>query len=158
MVDARIPDKEFVGVLWDAVNEAISRASTYDSIHKLYGHFTEPHPRFSFKLRFLDPKASELNLLQIALESPDFLASYHKLAELKKICGVDNAPLVMASMLRESGYDIRLNATNRTIPAGFFRICYPFTMPIDAKTFTKWRNKGEHSTADFQRGGLKRRP
>jgi DNA (cytosine-5)-methyltransferase 1 len=158
VVDARIPDKEFVGVLWDAVNEAISRASTYDSIHKLYGHFTEPHPRFSSKLRFLDPVASELNLLQIALESPDFLASYHKLAELKKICGVDNAPLVMASMLRESGYDIRLNATNRTIPAGFFRICYPFTMPIDAKTFTKWRNKGEHSTADFQRGGLKRRP
>jgi DNA (cytosine-5)-methyltransferase 1 len=157
VVDARIPDKEFVGVLWDAVNEAISRASTYDSIHKLYGHFTEPHPRFSYKLRFLDPGADDLNKLQVALESPGFLASYHKLGELRKICSEDNSPLLMASSLREAGYDIRLNATNRTIPPGYFRICYPFTIPINAKTFTKWRNKGEHSTADFQKSGPKRR-
>ena len=157
VVDARIPDKEFLGVLWDAVNEAISRASTYDSIHKLYGHFTEPHPRFGSKLRFLDPGCDELNKLQIALESPGFLASYHKLGELRTICSADNSPLLIASALREAGYDIRLNATNRTIPPGYFRICYPFTIPIDAKTFTKWRNKGEHSTADFQKSGRTRR-
>lgn len=157
-VDAKIHSLDFVGVVWDAANEAISRASTYDSVHKLYGHFTEPHPRFISRLRFVKPARSKLNVLQESIESPDFLARYHKLSELNKLCASDEEPIEIAATLRRIGYDIRLNATNRTIPAGFFRICYPFTIPIDAKTFTKWRNKGEHSTADFARKNKRRRP
>lgn len=157
-VDAKIDSLDFVGAIWDAANEAISRASTYDSVHKLYGHFTEPHPRFVSKLRFVNPALAKMNVLQESLESPDFLEKYHKMSELNKLCSTEEEPMEIAATLRRIGYDIRLNATNRTIPAGFFRICYPFTIPIDAKTFTKWRNKGEHATADFSRKNKRRLP
>ena len=50
--------------------------------------------------------------------------------------------------LRLLGYDLRVNETNRTIPLGFFRLCYPFTLPSEARGSVTWKEKGKHKTAD----------
>lgn len=40
--------------------------------------------------------------------------------------------------MRNCGFDVRTNATNRTVPLEHFRICYPFTLPSDWKDKTPW--------------------
>jgi hypothetical protein len=47
---------------------------------------------------------------------------------------IDNQRTLLEG-LREKRIDIRTNLTNKRIDAGKFRVCYPFTLPIDKKSF-----------------------
>jgi hypothetical protein len=71
---------------------------------------------------------------------------------IKQLEGFDDKKrdgLAFARHLRGLGWDIRVHQTNRTIPIGSFRYCYPFAMPIGGETFTAWVELGDHRTADL---------
>ena len=50
--------------------------------------------------------------------------------------------------LREHYFDVRVHQTNRAIPEGQFKVCYPFTIQSSEKTYTVWRDLGHHKTGD----------
>jgi DNA (cytosine-5)-methyltransferase 1 len=140
-------DVRWIGVAWDAVNWCVQNSTSYENLHKLYGHFTEPYPQFSLKFESSRPQVG-LCRLQEQLCDFSYLSKYHNLSELTRFLGSSRPPVEHAKLLRELGYDVRTNETNRTVAEGKFRICYPFTVAINSKNFVTWREKGTHKTAD----------
>jgi hypothetical protein len=51
--------------------------------------------------------------------------------------------------MREYGFDVRTHNTNRTILEGNFRICYPFTLPVDLNKFKLWTDRLMQKKNDF---------
>lgn len=123
--------------VWDAINIAIESQSTYPSIHELYGHFTEPNPKFSLsiecsvrkpwpeKLAFLMHFSNFYNVGQL------FPIEFLKTLGFKNI----NDEHRLVQELRLMRFDIRTNLTNKTIPEGMFRCCYPFFLPFNRRSF-----------------------
>jgi DNA (cytosine-5)-methyltransferase 1 len=146
IVDFRTGDLSYLGAMWDAVDFGIQSCTSYDNIQKLYGHFTEPYPQFSCRID------SEIDspIIKFAKQLCDFsyLKTYHSLEDLERLFGKEKDGLSYAKWLRELGFDIRTNETNRTIPEGYFRVCYPFTIPLTSRQFVSWVEKGHHRTAD----------
>src|SRR5690606_8334116 len=91
-----------VSVAWDAVHDAIANHTSYDSLHPLYGHFTEPYPKFDLKVtRRLsdDPMADFID----TVADFDFLAGPRPLAELAELFAVpETAAIQLAKKLRAS--------------------------------------------------------
>lgn len=147
----RSDDLRFIAVAWDCVNLAVASSTSYDCIQKLYGHFTEPYPLFDLTIAFTNDGCPVCQL-QKEISKYSFLKDYHDLEWLEhRFAGHYGQPKDgrrIALWLRQLGFDIRTNETNRTIPDGVFRICYPFTMPLDGYSFITWREKGSHATAD----------
>lgn len=122
-------------MLWDAINIAISSVSHYPSVHELYGHFTEPNPKFSIKSFLLPKDSSPYSLLTRWITDMNNTFNSYPLAVLEKMgFDVSNEHLLLKD-LRHKRIDIRSNLTNRRIEKGKFRICYPYTLPADRKTF-----------------------
>lgn len=132
-------------ILWDAINDFIRKTTSYDSIEPLYGHFTEPYPRFSISIK---SKIADDPLLHFISE----IAIDKNISELKELSKINDIfhlePIEVIKKLREYGFDIRVNETNRTIPKGFYKVCYPFTIDIHTQKFVAWKEKGKHKTAD----------
>ena len=122
-----------VKLLWTEIHRAINEITTFDSLMPLYGHFTEPYPKFeiTFKSSASTQAAKYQNL---ALE--DSMLS--KIQPYSVIGDNDEDVDSFLKGMREFGYDVRTNSTNRTIPEHHFRICYPFTMPTDIKSNVTW--------------------
>lgn len=123
--------------VWDAINIAIESRSTYPSIHELYGHFTEPNPKFSLTVEcnVRKPWPSKLALL---MHFSDFYNVGQLFPiELLKNFGFKNLgdERKLVQDLRTMRFDIRTNLTNKTIPAGMFRCCYPFFLPFNRRSF-----------------------
>jgi DNA (cytosine-5)-methyltransferase 1 len=139
-------DCEYICAAWDAVDLCIRKSTSYDNIQKLYGHFTEPYPQFRTSVD------SDLNhpLVRFARQlcNYEYLAGYHALADLESQFERPFSGVEIAKWLRDLGYDVRTKETNRTTPEGCFRVCYPFTMPINSKRFVSWIERGRHKTAD----------
>ena len=51
--------------------------------------------------------------------------------------------------MREYGFDVRTHNTNRTIPIDHFRICYPFTLPIELSKYKLWSDSFGDKISDF---------
>ena len=122
-----------ITLMWNEIHRAISEYTTYDSLMPLYGHFTEPYPKFVIK--FESTIASpEIEFQRIALQD-----KYRT-----KILGFEKFPIDVDDYeayfdnMRILGFDVRTNKTNRTVPIGHFRICYPFTLPSDWVNKTEW--------------------
>jgi len=147
VVDFDSSDVRWIGVAWDAVNWCVQNSTSYENLHKLYGHFTEPYPQFSLKFESSRPRLG-LCRLQSQLCDFSYLSNYHNLSELGGFLGRSRPPVEQAKLLRELGYDVRTNETNRTVAEENFRICYPFTIALNSKNFVTWRAKGTHKTAD----------
>lgn len=145
---------EQISFLWDAVHRAVSEASSYSDLTPLYGHFTEPYPKFRLSVE-LPPNGDSMFSFLSKICDFEFLSKLHPLKELEEM-SLDNDPVETARHLRGIGFDVRVNETNRTIPAGFFRICYPFTLPKNSKTYTVWTEKGEHKHSDLEFEAKKR--
>lgn len=126
-------DDTTIMLLWNEIHRAVREYTTYDSLMPLYGHFTEPHPKFIADF-YSDIKHDSLEFQKIALQE-----RYHT-----KILKFEEYPMQNIrheeyfSAMRGCGFDVRTNATTRTIPPGHFRICYPFTLPGDWKEETPW--------------------
>ena len=124
---------ESLTLMWNEIHRAISEYTTYDSLMPLYGHFTEPYPKFITKFK-TSASGEAVEFQKIALDE--------KLRT--KILPFSKFPLEVADYeqyferMRSLGFDVRTNMTNRTVPVGHFRICYPFTLPSDWKDKTEW--------------------
>ncbi|MBD2778771.1 DNA cytosine methyltransferase [Iningainema tapete] len=131
-----------IPIAWDAIEDCLSRSSGYQTMMDVYGHFTEPHPIFSLSLDVLSKEYSFL--LRFAREFSRFESTKKILPEefLKSMYGSDKnfeLPKVV-SELRELRFDVRVHETNRTIPPGYFRCCYPFTLNINKQVSVKWKS------------------
>jgi hypothetical protein len=139
---------EDVCIAWDAIEDFLGENSGYQTMMDVYGHFTEPHPIFnlnlelftnrnSFLLRFID-KFSQFEINNKILPESVLRELYEG--------NVDQAPFDLTTIaynLRKLRFDIRVYETNKTIPIGYFRCCYPFTLNINKQVSVTWKNRTE---------------
>ena len=125
---AKEVDNGIITLLWNEIHRAISEYTTYDSLMPLYGHFTEPYPKFVIKFE-----------ASVECESIEFQKTALDAKYRTKILAFSKFPLKCDDYeeyffrMRECGFDVRTNATNRTVPLEHFRICYPFTCQATGK-------------------------
>jgi DNA (cytosine-5)-methyltransferase 1 len=143
--DLRSADR--FALVWDAAHRLIRRETTFESLQPLYGHFTEPYPKFTLSFEGKDRAQPEYVALYQRLTDFSFSGGMRALSELRGLTN-HRDPLNGIKELRKLGWDFRVQQTNRTIPKGMFRSCYPFAIPVDAETFVAWVDIGKHRTAD----------
>jgi len=136
-------------IAWDLIHKVVNYSCSYESLQPLYGHFTEPYPQFSVKTSTNQPD-SKVHCIMERMSNYSFLSKAHEYSDLQDIFSDINNILAVVKLLRSKGVDIRINETNRAIPAKHFRICYPFTLPSWQPTYTKWVDVGEHKTEDLK--------
>jgi len=142
---------EDIFVLWDVVHLIVNNISSYEDLHPLFGHFTEPYPKFSFEISSDD----EVGIIAFAKKASeyDYIKAIHPVSELCKLFGSSvNQSMKIVKSLRDIGYDVRVHEINRTIPEGYFKICYPFTLSKSNPISSQWIDKGRHKTADYKWG------
>lgn len=128
-----INEKGIITLMWNEIHRAISEYTTYESLMPLYGHFTEPYPKFLINFA-TSSTSDEMQFQNIALDN-----KYRT-----KILPFSVFPIQVDDLeeyfeeMRSYGFDVRTNKTNRTVPLEHFRICYPFTLPSDWKDATNW--------------------
>ena len=132
-----------IPMAWDAIEDCLSRSSGYQTMMDVYGHFTEPHPMFDLSLEILTNKS--LFVLNFAKKFSLFELNKQVLAADFLINIYDNKNefdlATVAYELRELRFDVRVHETNPTIPPGYFRCCYPFTININKQVSVKWKNR-----------------
>lgn len=138
---------KLAAVAWDLVNWCVRSGSTYRDIQPLYGHFTEPHPKFELRVQASDSTYPGLAELIRVASTFGYVTKLRSLTELNDVLPAA-VGITCARMLRDLGWDIRTNQTNRAIPPNQFRLAYPFTMSLDEPRFTTWRETGTHRHAD----------
>lgn len=143
----RVPD-EYIATIWDAADFCVSSSSSYDSIKKLYGHFCEPHPQFASTFDLISDVRGPYFQFAKALILEQNLSEIQTLGVFPFLSPLGNNLSDIVKQLRTHGFDVRSHDTNRTIPEGKVRICYPFTMSLNEMRFTSWYEKGTHKTAD----------
>ncbi|MBG1267459.1 DNA cytosine methyltransferase [Nostoc sp. WHI] len=134
-------DKD-IPIAWDAIEDCLSRSSGYKTMMDVYGHFTEPHPTFTLNLDVFNKTSSFL--IRFIKEFSKFESTKKVLPEelLKNIYASDES-FDLAEVvrdLRELRFDVRVHETNKTIPPGYFRCCYPFTININKQVSVKWKS------------------
>lgn len=108
---------------WQISNDVIRENSSYESLQPLWGHFTEPYPKFNLNFDSTrDDLALRLQTFAIERGTKKSLVPFAEVS--RKIGSVDKV-LICA---RSIGLDIRTNETNRTIREGYARFCYPFAV------------------------------
>ena len=122
-----------ITLLWNEIHRAVAEHTTYDSLMPLYGHFTEPYPKFIIKF-YGESENEAVAFQKIALQDK-YRTKILKFEDFPVLC--EDYEEYFAEM-RQCGFDVRTNSTNRTVPLGHFRICYPFTLPSDWKDATPW--------------------
>ncbi|HEU5378404.1 MAG TPA: hypothetical protein VFV38_23525, partial [Ktedonobacteraceae bacterium] len=138
---------EDIAIAWDAIEDCISLNSKYQTMMDVYGHFTEPHPLFDLNIDVLTQK--DAFLLRFAKKFSQFAATRQVLAgkilqELSMVTGNETFDLTtVAQDLRKLRFDIRVHETNRTIPPGHFRCCYPFTLSLNKQVSVTWTHRPE---------------
>jgi DNA (cytosine-5)-methyltransferase 1 len=137
---------------WDAIHNVVERSSSYEGLSPLYGHFTEPYPKFVllFSVEALSPVNDfDRKLVDIIIRMSDFsfLSRLHSYNSFFKN-SIEAVEVIQT--LRSYGYDIRTHETNRAIKQGFFKACYPFTDSSKVNKYITWRNKGSHHTGDVK--------
>lgn len=126
---------EYVKLVWDKAHKAVNELSSYDSLMPLFGHFTEPYPKF--KIEFdcqYDNQIVDMQKMAMGKETGNIVL---KISDYFKD---DQLALPKLKRMREYGFDVRTNNTNKTIPEGYFRICYPFTIPDNLKQNIIWKD------------------
>lgn len=135
-------------VTWDFIHRIVKHSCSYDSLQPLYGHFTEPYPKFVTTISSNRSK-NAIFVLMKKMSEYTFLAKNHDYNLMYEIFGKKIDILTITRYLRSKGVDIRIHETNRTIPKNQFKICYPFTIPSWQPTYTKWVDAGMHTTSDL---------
>lgn len=138
-------------VLWDTIHHVINASSSYEGLQPLYGHFTEPYPKFemSYKCDFKS---------QLTEEEKIFVGFFKRAADFSYLStihaynehfGLEEAQSIeRIRMLREHNFDIRIHETNRAIKKGCFKACYPFSLPSSVRRYVTWTDIGQHDTGD----------
>lgn len=134
---------EDIPVLWDAIEDVLSSNSGYQTMMDVYGHFTEPHPIFDLKMDIFTDNP-EL-LLRFAQKISVFETTYKILPSqfIQNLLDKEKSVFDFTNFvkkLRELRFDIRVHETNPTIPTGYFRCCYPFTVNINKQVSVSWKD------------------
>lgn len=127
-----------VSIAWDAIDEMVRQGSSYENIHPLYGHFTEPYPQFILETIIGGKYDPEMATFLQKVSNFSYLRDLHPLNELKDLFSSFKEPLLVVRKLRAHGYDIRVNQTNKAIPVDHFRCVYPYTISLNAFSFVSW--------------------
>jgi DNA (cytosine-5)-methyltransferase 1 len=144
----KIEKIEDFNIAWDFIHKIVDYSCSYESLQPLYGHFTEPYPKFSVKVTTNKPK-NGISMLLDKMSDYSFLSKTHEYSELHNMFGKNINILDVVKLLRSKGIDVRIHETNRAIPRKNFRICYPFSIPTWQPIYTKWIDIGDHSTEDL---------
>ena len=124
---------------WDAIESCLCHNSNYYSLMDVFGHFTEPHPIFT--LRFDILKTRPAFLLKFLKHFSDF-ARIAKNYPMSIMDSIENRKGFhfndKVKWLRSLRFDVRVHETNRSIPSGYFRVCYPFPLHVDKQVSVKW--------------------
>lgn len=122
--------------MWDQIHAAVEELSSYDSLMPLYGHFTEPYPKFKVDFS-CDFESDTVTFQRLAL-NPE---TANKVLDNSVLSSYFEDVNSKIKEVRQYGFDIRTHNTNRTIPEGYFRICYPYTMPDNIKRNIVWKDR-----------------
>lgn len=141
-----------IGRVWDAIHYAVEQSSSYDGILPLYGHFTEPYPKFRLHVSVkFDEEVSKLEAklcdLTTRMSDFSFLSRTHRYEDF---FDSHEQAINVIQAARSIGYDVRTHETNRAIQDGFFKPCYPFSLYSKSNSYTVWRDKGTHRTGDLR--------
>lgn len=137
-------DQDAVRILWSEIHNAIQKLTSYDSLLPLYGHFTEPYPKFDITFTSnLSSGTTYFQKLACDKKTLNRVLAYDVLSEKY------GEPEQFLKSMREYGFDVRTHNTNRTIPKHHFRVCYPFTSPKNIKTYVLWTDKDKNKKTDF---------
>jgi DNA (cytosine-5)-methyltransferase 1 len=135
-------DKD-IAIAWDAIEDCLSSISGYTSMLDAFGHFTEPHPIFDLELDVLTGEPSFVLRFAKKFSSFEATAKILPAKALEELYSNGNNQKFdltrIARYLRELRFDVRVHETNRTIPSGYFRCCYPFTLSINRQVFVTWK-------------------
>jgi DNA (cytosine-5)-methyltransferase 1 len=139
-------------ILWDLIHSAVDESSSYEGLLPLYGHFTEPYPKFRLKFDANRERAvgnDESLYLEVIRNMMDFdyLSKIHNYDAVFR--SNDEADRVIQK-LRSVGFDIRTHETNRAIKEGCFKPCYPFSLYSKVNSYIAWTQKGAHRTGDVK--------
>jgi len=132
--------EEDIVAAWDAIEDCLNRNTNYISLMDVFGHFTEPHPIFDFKLKVQSSKPGFLLKFAEYFSDYERLAIDHPAALLKSFwSGTREFNLFeVAKWLRSLRFDVRVFETNANIRPGYFRCCYPFTIHVDKQVSVSW--------------------
>lgn len=125
-------------IAWDSIDYAISRSTSYAGIEPLYGHFTEPYPKFSLHVSISRSDDESMSNFIKAISEFRYLSGLHHLDELLRIFGYRLEYSELIQKLRSHGFDVRSNETNPAIAEGYYRCCYPFTNNLSDLSFVKF--------------------
>lgn len=137
----RSDNEEHIVSAWDAIEYYLNVHSRYLSLMDVYGHFTEPHPLFELKLDINNHRPSFLlhfaeyfsHFSRLGMDcEASLLASFHPESECPDFVND-------VKYLRSLRFDVRVFETNPTIPPGYFRCCYPFTLHVDKQISVSWK-------------------
>lgn len=137
-------DAADIAVAWDAIEDALAGCSGYRTMMDIYGHFTEPHPIFRLTMELIDESSP---ILRFAKQFSSFAncSTIMKASVLTELFADDNQERLelrqLACALRAMRFDVRVHETNSTIPQGYFRCCYPFTINVNKQVSVTWKEK-----------------
>ena len=134
---------------WDCIHKSVDQYTSYEDLTPLYGHFTEPYPKF-----VVTPSINAMSTIPLSflkwISNYENLSRIHSRNHLEDLFEGVLSFAEISSFLRSKRVDIRIHETNRTIPEDHFRVCYPYTIPHWKPTFITWRGTGLHRTADLR--------
>jgi DNA (cytosine-5)-methyltransferase 1 len=133
-----------IAVAWDSIEDALASCSGFRTMMDVYGHFTEPHPIFTLDMDVLGEISPVLRFVKkfSAFENCAKIMPGNVLLDMfaeDYQAGSDLSQL--AWFLRSLRFDVRVHETNPTIPTGYFRCCYPFTINIDKQVSVTWKER-----------------
>ena len=152
-IDAKISCEEVLDlrILWDAIHEAVKQSSSYESLQPLYGHFTEPYPKFTMQY--------EPSIPAEASKKDNFMLNIlKKFSQFENLSQTQSFETLLTPIqditqylreLRDGNFDIRTHETNRAIKKDHYKICYPFSLPLNSKRYVTWTEIGQHDTGDL---------
>lgn len=152
-IDATISTSDIfkLDILWDSIHEAVNLSSSYENLQPLYGHFTEPYPKF--RLRLSVKKLQQLTEHeQFIVDFFEKMVGFHFLSKEQALSAINpdkEIARLLSRQLREHNFDVRTHETNRAIKEGYFKACYPFSLSSKSHSYVTWIEKGRHKTADI---------
>ena len=120
-----------IQTMWNALDVWVRESSSYHSLFELYGHFTEPYPKFQIESLIPHQKKPILDFAGHAAKFENCSHYFPKNDLVKlfsktfKTTNFDE----IATQLRKLRYDIRTRETNIAVPPNVYMLAYPFTLP-----------------------------
>ncbi|OWL94610.1 hypothetical protein CBQ26_15050 [Deinococcus indicus] len=129
---------------WDAVEEALKRNTSFQTMFDIYGHFTEPHPIFTLATTVYDQQ-DPLLLLSKHCSKPANCRQVLHYRDLERISGLpvedSETFLTYVKYMRALRLDVRVHQTNPRIPEDHFTMNYPFTLSRSRQVAVTWTEK-----------------